>query len=127
MVSRSRVQPSPLGEESRTRERGGNRAYFALISDKIKNATYRSSNHKFSQSLERKFRSIVSSCLRYGLCQEFVHSSVISPATWIFSAATCIDLSTIILPGKEMSYAALFINNSDLLFAKQFLQSANEK
>ena len=100
---------------------------FASISDKIKNTTYRSSNHKFSQSLERKFRSIVSSCLRYGLCQEFVHSSVISPATWIFSAATRIDLSTIFLPGKEMSYAALFINNSDLLFAKQLLQSANEK
>ena len=58
---------------------------------------------KFSQSLERKFHSIASSCLRYGLCQELVHSSVISPATWIFSAATRIDLSTIFFPGKEMS------------------------
>ena len=76
---------------------------FASINDKIKNASYRSSNHKFSQSLERKFRSIVSSCLRNGLCQELDHSSVISPATWIFSAATRIDLSTIFLPGKEMS------------------------
>ena len=37
---------------------------FASISDKIKNAPYRSTNHKFSQSLERMFRSIVSSCLR---------------------------------------------------------------
>ena len=70
---------------------------FASISDKIKNASYRSSNQKFSQSLEWKFRSIVSSqsCLRYGLCQELVDSLVISPATWIFSAATRIDLSTI--------------------------------
>ena len=58
---------------------------------------------KFSQSLERKFHSIASSCLRYGLCQELVHSSVISPATWIFSAATRIDLSTIFFPEKEMS------------------------
>ena len=59
---------------------------------------------KFLQSLERKFHSIVSSCLRYGLCQELVHSSVISSATWIFSAATHIDLCTIFFPGKEMSW-----------------------
>ena len=81
---------------------------------------------KFSQSLERKFHSIASSCLRYGLCQELVHSSVISSATWIFSAATRIDLSEYIEAKALWRNAALFINNSDLLFAKQLLQSANE-
>ena len=83
--------------------------YFVSI-----NASYRSSNYKFLHfSREQKFRSIVSSCLLWLIltvdgynvvrfCQELGHSSVISPATWIFSEATRV-LYNIFLPGKSSS------------------------